>query len=95
MAWSTMSRHKRGYGTAWNKLRLRILQRDKRLCRSCKRKGLTTVATQVDHIVPKARGGGDDETNLQSLCQPCHDLKTIEDAGGKPKLTTGADGWPV
>ena len=95
MPWLRTSRHQRGYGTAWNKLRHRILERDKRLCRACWRKGLITVATHVDHIVPKARGGGDEETNLQSLCEPCHSLKTIEDAGGKPKPRFGVDGWPV
>ena len=30
----------------------------------------------VDHIIPKAEGGTDDESNLQSLCKPCHAAKT-------------------
>jgi 5-methylcytosine-specific restriction protein A len=54
-----------------------------------------TAANQVDHIVPKAKGGTDHEGNLEALCRPCHETKTIIDAGGKPKLTIGADGWPV
>ncbi len=33
-------------------------------------------ATDVDHIVPKVRGGSDDERNLQSLCAAHHRVKT-------------------
>lgn len=95
MAWSRTSRHLRGYGYAWEKLRLRILARDKHLCQACKRKGRVTAANHVDHVKPKAQGGTDDEGNLQSLCAPCHDAKTITDAGGRVRLAIGLDGWPV
>ena len=27
---------------------------------------------EIDHIVPVARGGGSDESNLQPLCHQCH-----------------------
>ncbi|MHB8397811.1 MAG: HNH endonuclease [Candidatus Limnocylindrales bacterium] len=33
------------------------------------------AATEVDHVVPRAWGGGD-ERNLQSLCRACHRAKT-------------------
>jgi 5-methylcytosine-specific restriction protein A len=95
MAWSHTSRHERGYGAAWDKLRARILTRDKHLCQACKRKGRLTAANQVDHIKPKAKGGTDDEQNLQSLCKPCHDAKSVVDAGGRARVEIGADGWPV
>ena len=29
-------------------------------------------ATHVDHIVPRHLGGSSDESNLRSLCPPCH-----------------------
>lgn len=70
------SRHERGYGTDWDKLRRRILQRDRHLCQECLRQGRAVAAKTVDHIVPKARGGTDDDYNLQSLCWPCHRSKT-------------------
>ena len=89
------SRHARGYGYQWLKLRERVLRRDGGLCSACVRKGLVELATTVDHIVPKAKGGSDDLSNLQSLCESCHDDKTIEDAGHRVKRTIGADGWPV
>lgn len=101
MAWPTTSRHLRGYDHRWDKLRKTILQRDKHLCQPCLAKGRVTVATQVDHIRPKAKGGTDDEGNLQAICKPCHDEKTARESaeaqGRKPKrrLRFGPDGWPM
>ena len=53
------------------------------------------MATSVDHIVPLAKDGTDKPDNLQSICEPCHTVKTLIDAGQKPKATIGQDGWPV
>lgn len=33
-------------------------------------------AVAVDHIVPKAEGGTDEDENLQAICKRCHKLKT-------------------
>lgn len=70
------SRHERGYGTAWNKIRVVILKRDSGLCQPCLAAGRVTVATQVDHIIPRAQGGTDTEDNLRSICKACHQAKT-------------------
>ena len=84
------TRHERGYGTAWVKTRARIMKRDHGLCQVCARKGLVTVATQVDHIVNKASGGSDDDDNLQAICTPCHDAKTaLERRVGAGKKSMG------
>lgn len=83
MAWSRQSRHERGYGHSWVKLRDAILKRDV-LCQPCIKAGRTTAATQVDHIKPKARGGTDDPANLQAICSDCHRAKTDADEGRKP-----------
>ena len=87
------TRHERGYGSAWTKLRLTILARDSYLCQACLTLGRPTPATDVDHVRAKAKGGTDERDNLQSLCAPCHAAKTAEDnrRGG----ATGADGWPT
>ena len=74
------SRHERGYGTEWDKTRKRILSRDKGLCQVCLAKGLYTPAKEVDHILPKAEGGSDDDANLQAICRPCHQVKTAAEA---------------
>lgn len=39
-------------------------------------KPLPSAAADLDHIVPLADGGTDDEDNLQVLCKCCHGLKT-------------------
>ncbi|ELV2160624.1 HNH endonuclease [Escherichia coli] len=36
-------------------------------------------AKTVDHIIPKAHGGSDADSNLQSLCWPCHKAKTARE----------------
>ncbi len=66
----------RGYGAAWVKLRRMIMTRDAGLCQPCQAAGRVTIAAQVDHIVPKARGGTDDPGNLQAICRQCHQAKT-------------------
>ncbi len=53
-----------------------IYHRDKGECRECKR-SLAATITQLeteryDHIVPLARFGANDVTNLQLLCEPCN-----------------------
>jgi len=70
------SRHERGYGRPWDIRRARILARDQHLCQECRRHGIGTTAKTVDHITPKAHGGTDDDSNLESLCWPCHRRKT-------------------
>lgn len=87
MAWPTTSRHERGYGKAWDKLRARILARDRQLCQPCRAAGRVTVAKQVDHKTPKAKGGTDEPQNLQAICKPCHDEKTLTDEGKRLRPT--------
>ncbi|STT07322.1 DNAse [Klebsiella michiganensis] len=60
----------------WDIRRARILKRDNHLCQNCLRRGLAVPATTVDHIKAKAHGGTDDDSNLESLCWPCHKTKT-------------------
>lgn len=76
------SRHERGYGSLWDRIRPRILERDAGLCQSCLSKGLINECASkkfgafVDHKVPKFEGGTDDDDNLQTLCRACHVEKT-------------------
>lgn len=74
------TRHERGYGSDWDKARKRILSRDKGLCQVCLSNKKYRPARQVDHKVPKFEGGTDDDDNLQSICKPCHDIKTQAEA---------------
>ena len=96
--WSKQSRHKRGYGSYWDKLRLRILARDNYLCQ-CPRclggKLRLMPATEVDHILPKANGGTDDPGNLRSVSGECHKRISLEQRGVRPRPRIGLDGWPL
>ena len=69
-----------GRGPGWGRLRTQVLERDNHLC--CLRFDAVCVddATQVDHRTPKHLGGTDDLDNLQSVCGPCHRLKTADEA---------------
>lgn len=58
-----------------------------------KRPPRTTVATELDHIVPLFKGGADVESNRQGLCSPCHAEKTHEDLGHRVTDAIGVDGW--
>jgi len=95
MAWSKESAASRGYDYAWTKKRKRIMKRDNGLCQNCLKLNILTKATQCDHIIPKAKGGSDDDDNLQMLCEPCHDEKSLRDKGHKVKRAVGLDGWHI
>ena len=105
MAWSKESRQSRGYGAAWDRVRKVVLKRDFGLCQPCRRRGLVTIAKEVDHIDSKARAAVlrwsqariDAESNLQAICKPCHDAQTEEEQGKtkRVKKAPGPDGWPV
>ena len=66
----------------WERIRQRIMLRDKGLCQclQCRDAGRTTLATEVDHIVPLWQGGSDDEANLQAINRECHKRKSAIEA---------------
>jgi len=73
----------RGYGYKWQKARAVFLN-EYPLCAHCLIDGLAIEATVVDHIIPH-KGNQQlfwDESNWQSLCKRCHDIKTVKDDGG-------------
>ena len=92
MAWSRESRHKRGYGSAWIKLRAVIMRRDMHLCQPCSSKGRVTPATEVHHIKAKAQGGTDDPSNLVAICRECHEDATRQQTGSAPRVRFDDDG---
>ena len=106
MAWGSKSRHDRGYGAEWDKLRIQVLERDCYLCQCDRCKGgalRLREASEVNHIVSKAaakRMGWtqaqiDHPSNLQAINKDCHRRVSLEQRGSKPRPTIGADGWPV
>ena len=73
-------------GRAWMETRRRIALRDGYRCVRC---GCVWVASrdQTDHIVSLEAGGSNDDSNLQSLCNDCHEAKTTQEASKR------ARGW--
>jgi 5-methylcytosine-specific restriction endonuclease McrA len=52
------------------------------------------LCPNVEHVLPLARGGNNDEHNLRASCTPCNEWKadcTVEEAERKP--IPSADGW--
>jgi len=69
----------------WRKKREQIKKRDGGLCQECFRLGITTLGRVVDHIIPLK----DDydlrliDSNLQTLCDVCHNKKTAKENKGR------------
>jgi len=86
----------RGYGGKWQRARVAFLMAHP-LCVFCEARGIVSVATVVDHIVPHR---GDmalfwDRGNWQPLCKLCHDsVKQSREKSGQVH-GCGLDGMPV
>jgi 5-methylcytosine-specific restriction endonuclease McrA len=48
-----------------------VFERDNYCCQSCQKTNLETELT-IDHIIPLAKGGSNDISNLQTLCRSCN-----------------------
>lgn len=94
-----------GSTRVWRRRRLAVLHRDGWRCRvpvdelgaivaiggsPCLR-----PADTVDHIVPRALGGGDEEDNLRAACTP-HNLTKggrLDGDVGRPRPRAGGRAW--
>ena len=65
------------------------------LCRDCALAGIVREATVPDHIVPLARGGSDEDSNIRCLCAECHAKRTAEQFGQRKTVAVGPDGWLI
>lgn len=78
--------------------RRRILARDGRVCQACGVKcghgnfGDTAPPPAIDHVVPLIDGGANEDANLQTLCVPCHKVKTAAEAGRRAEARRSAVG---
>ena len=59
--------------------RWQVFYRDGWKCVSCGRGAADGVILNVDHIVPRSKGGSDDLSNLQTLCFECNVGKSNKD----------------
>lgn len=75
--------------------RKRRLARTNGLCERCLARGKTALAMVVDHKIPLALGGSDEDENTRNLCDPCNDEVTAEQFGHRQRAAIGNDGWPL
>lgn len=77
------SSHARGYGgRGWHLTRRQCFLRDNYQCQHCGQI-VFGKAAHCDHIKPKAQGGSDLLSNVQTLCSTCHQIKTNKESIGK------------
>lgn len=76
-----MQRVERLRGRAGQRQRKLRLARSNGLCERCLDRGFTRLADKVDHIVPLAQGGSDEDDNTRNLCDDCHVAVTAEQFG--------------
>lgn len=82
---------------AWKTLAASIRARDLNICYLCR-----GVATEVDHVTPRAEGGTDDPANLRAICVPCHRHKSAAEGAraaaaaekNRPKLARPPERHP-
>lgn len=79
-----MSKLKWGGPTAYDKLRLRLAAEQAQLCAYCMQRfpldprgypGAMRPLVTLEHIVPRAAGGRNDEDNLVAACSSCNGRK--------------------
>lgn len=71
-------------------VRWKVLKRDRYRCSACGKSPATDarVELEVDHIVPVARGGGNEEGNLRTLCGACNVGKGDESTFSHEHIST-------
>ncbi|MGB3513011.1 MAG: HNH endonuclease signature motif containing protein, partial [Microcoleaceae cyanobacterium] len=57
----------------------RLIKKQKGICPHCGLNFKSEDLLEVDHIIPKSKGGKDTYSNLQLLHRHCHDSKTASD----------------
>jgi RNA-directed DNA polymerase len=62
-----------------------LLKRQKGKCRHCNNYFKDGDSIEVDHIIPKSKGGKDKYDNWQLLHRHCHDTKTVNDGSSGTK----------
>ena len=60
-------------------IRYDVLVRDGRKCLLCGRMPKDGIRLEVDHILPRSKGGSNSMDNLQTLCAPCNRGKSNRD----------------
>lgn len=81
----------RNYPSDWNQRRKSVYQRDEYECQNCGTKGgpRGNAELHAHHIVPKSSGGTHELSNLQTVCEDCHNA--IHNKAQAPTATLTSD----
>lgn len=85
--------YQKGLAQGWENRKHAVLFRDSYICQYCRRDMIKEgLIAEVDHILPKSRGGKDTFKNLVAACRECNQAKGEKAAAefGYPNLK-GAD----
>ena len=85
-------------GRAGQRQRARRLASTDGLCELCAADGRVTIATIVDHTIPLALGGSDEDENTRNLCDKHNAQVTAEQFGQVRSAGLGGcdeNGWPT
>lgn len=63
----------------WTQRRVKVLTRDGHICQA-RSDVCVIIGHEVDHIIPRAAGGSHDIDNLRAICNPCHKIKSQQEA---------------
>lgn len=64
----------REHPSNWDTIRQEVYHRDDYQCQNCGTKGEPSGTTElhVDHVIPLSQGGLNNRSNLETLCEQCH-----------------------
>lgn len=65
-------------GRRWMETRQRVALAHGYLCVGCGRVWRSHI-DQIDHEIPRAKGGSNDDSNLRPMCIDCHKAKTAQE----------------
>ena len=66
-----------------------LWKKAKKCCKHCEEE-VDIKDTRIDHIIPLAAGGSNEDSNLQILCQSCHLTKTQIELLNKEHVMTSS-----
>lgn len=69
---ATKGRKSRLYEEGWGSSRIFVINRDNGVCQYC---GQTPDRPDIDHVIPRSRGGSDNPSNLVTACPSCNRSK--------------------